>query len=190
MIDKPFASSGWLWDSANTLGVLTLAASLYLFLHVGSGKQARPHQLLSYGVVIAAIGHVLLMWIPDKTVWHYAAFDMPHYMWAGFIAFLGIIATLVLALPGSRRYWHNRYRHFKNWHYYLSIAIIGFSIWHIIGSGFYFDSPVEAWFVVIVAAIPAFLHRLDYTVSTSTPSATLIAAFGIAILWVALRQVL
>ena len=187
MIDMPLASAGWLWDTANALGIFVLAASLYLFLFVGSGRHSRAHQLISYGVIVAAIGHVFLLWIPDKTIWHYAALDMPHYMWAGYVALLGLIATVVLALPTKRRYWHNRYKHFKSWHYYLSIAIIAFSLWHIIGSGFYFGL-VEAWAITIFAILVGVLHRLSKSVSVSLSMFSATCTIFLVGAWIGIKQ--
>ena len=187
MINAPGASSGWLWDTANALGLLTLGFTLYLFLFIGSGRHSRTHQLVSYGVIFAAFAHVLFLWLPDKTIWHYAALDMPHYMWAGYVAFAGLVATVMLALPGTRRYWHERYRHFRHWHYYLSIAIVIFSLWHILGSGFYFDE-LEAWLMVGVSILIGTIHRLGLTLATPNMG-HLIGSLFIAALWVGIRLV-
>ena len=187
MIATPVASAGWLWDTANALGIFVLAASLYLFLFIGSGRHSRAHQLISYGVIVAALGHVLLIWVPDKTIWHYAALDMPHYMWAGYAALLSIVVTVILALPGKRRFWHSRYKHFRNWHYYLSIVIIVFSLWHIIGSGFYFEF-IEAWAISILAFLIAVIHRFNKSINASPGVFSGISTLVLIFSWIAFRQ--
>lgn len=187
MLDMPFASAGWLWESANALGILALATSLYLFLFIGSGRHGRAHQLVSYCLIASAVGHVLLLWVPDKTLWHYAALDMPHYMWAGFAGLACILATALLALPLTRRYWHERHRHFKFWHYWLSIAIIAFSLWHISGSGFYFNE-LEVWALIIVSIGVATANRLGRTTTQPVSRTHFFTIPSLLLLWIFLRQ--
>ena len=177
-----------LWDSANALGLVALAVSLYLFLFIGSGQHGRMHRILSYTIIACTIAHVLLLWIPDETVWHYLDTDMPDYMWGGLAALGALIATILLALPQFRRVWHSQYRHFKHWHYYLSLAIIFFSVWHITGSGFYF-SETESWCLAIFAGTFVLAHRSNLKVRTHLSNSMLAATVLVPLVWLTVRLI-
>jgi len=136
-------SGGWLWDTGNALGFVGFAGLLYLFVDVGKGRRQKFHQHLSYCVLTVVLAHVLWLWISDPTLWFYMPWHAPHYMLAGWLALTLIVATIWLALPGQRRFWHATHRLFQRWHYGLSIGVIAAAYWHSVGSGFYI-SPLEA----------------------------------------------
>ncbi len=146
------------------------------------------HRVLSYAIIVCTVAHVLLLWIPDQTVWHYLDTDMPDYMWVGLGALGALIATTFLALPQFRRYWHTRYKHFRNWHYYLSLAVIVLSVWHITGSGFYF-SVAESWCLAIFTGAFVLAHRSNVKVRPNLSNAMLAGTFLIPVVWLTARLI-
>lgn len=160
LIDAPLQSGGWLWDTSNAMGFLAFGGLLYLFLDVGSGRRQRVHQLVSYMVVASLVNHILLMLVPDPTLWRYVGLDAPVYMHMGLIAFGLCLAMIVLALPQRRRFWHLSYPQFQRWHYWLSVSVIIASGWHILGSGFYL-STLEAWLLAALVAATFAAHRMS-----------------------------
>tara|TARA_B100000953_G_C17916390_1_gene389305 strand:- start:36 stop:542 length:507 start_codon:yes stop_codon:yes gene_type:complete len=166
--------------------LLTFSGFLYLFGYIGGGSYGRNHKILSYAISLLAFAHILLLWIPDKTVWHYLDTDMPHYMWAGVGALACLIVTIILALPKTRSYWHERHRHFSSWHYCLSLAIVVLSFWHIAGSGFYF-SAVEAWVLAASCLFLLALHRAGIRVPPNLSPGAFVAVMLLPGFWLALR---
>ena len=88
-------------------------------------------------MIAGVLLHIGLVWIPDQTIWSYVAVSAPGYMWAGLGAMTALLALVALALPGSRRFWHERRSQFRRWHWGLAIALVALTIWHVVGSGFY-----------------------------------------------------
>ncbi len=143
LLEAPLRSGGWRWDTGNALGFVCLACLLYLFVDVGRGNRQKFHQQLSYLTLMVLLAHVLWLWASDPTLWFYMAWDGPHYMLAGWLALALMLATVILALPDQRRFWHPRYSSFQHWHYGLSMCVIAGAYWHSVGSGFYI-SRLEA----------------------------------------------
>jgi hypothetical protein len=146
------------------------------------------HRVISYTIIVCAVGHILLLWLPDKTIWHYLDTDMPHYMWVGLGAFGALLATIFLALPQFRRYWHTRYRQFRNWHYVLSLAIILLSVWHVIGSGFYF-SVSESWLLAVYAGAFVLMHKSNVKLNPDLSNSILAATLMIPVTWLIIRLI-
>lgn len=159
LIQHPTQSGEWLWDLANGLGYLAFAGMLYLFIEVGASRRFRIHQWISYGILALVIAHILILWVPDTTIWHYLAWNAPLYMWAGVAGALLVIAMIVLALPQLRRWWHLNHNQFQGWHYWLSLTCIVATFWHLAGSGFYL-SKLEAWLLGFGVAGLIVAHRL------------------------------
>ncbi len=151
LLVHPDQSGGWLWDVGNGLGYLAFAGLLYLFVDVGFGSRHRHHQWVGYVVLGAVFGHVLVLWLPDATLWHYTSIDAPWYMLVGLVAAGVLIAGLTVALPATRRYWHASHRAFRRWHYWLAMLILILTAAHILGSAFYL-ADVEKWLLVTLAA--------------------------------------
>ena len=152
LLHAPRLSGEWLWDLANTLGFLTFAGLLYLFLDVGRGRRQRLHQLFSYGVAVALVGHILLLWADDETLWYYMVWDGPHYMLGGWIAAVFMISMIILALPAGRRFWHLSYQQFQRWHYWLSLGVLLTAWWHMAGSGFYLSTAESGLYALLILA--------------------------------------
>ncbi len=186
LVQAPLASGELWWDIGNAFGFLAFAGLLYLFLDTGFGGRQRAHKLISYGTVALIGAHVLWLWVPDVTLWQYAAPDAPPYMLAGFAALVLVIAMILLALPALRRFWHTGHQNFKRWHYWLSLSAIGAAFWHIAGSGFYV-SRLEAWLLLAMIVTVAGLHHRSMV---PPPGSTLRQLWGlplIAALFVSLK---
>lgn len=136
MVEDPLVGGGWYWDTANALGLFCLALVYSLFFEPGRSDRQKIHQWISYMAIAALFGHIGLLLL-DATVWHYLGFDAPFYMWAGLAALGGLCATVVLALPQSRRFWHHDHRRFTRWHQAISWLSLVAVLWHVVGSGFY-----------------------------------------------------
>lgn len=171
---------------ANALGFLAFAGMLYLYIDVGASRRYRIHQWISYSILGFALVHIVLLWVPDTTIWHYLAWDAPHYMWAGVAAMLLLTAMILLALPQLRRWWHLNHSDFQGWHYWLSLACIVATLWHLAGSGFYL-SEVEA--VILGISITALVaaHRLSRLPAPRDSAKSLLGLPLLAILFVVLK---
>ena len=153
LLQAPLRSSGWLWDTGNAFGFVCFAGLLYLFLDVGKGSRQKFHQHVSYLTIMALLAHVLWLWISDATLWFYMTWDGPHYMLAGWLALVLMLAVAILALPNQRRFWHGSYQQFQKWHYRLSLCVITATYWHIIGSGFYISRLEAVLYGVCIALV-------------------------------------
>jgi len=142
-----------MWDIGNGLGLLSFAGLFYLFIEVGQGARQRVHQLISYGVAGCALLHVLWLWIPDATLWHYMLWDAPYYMLAGWLSLLALAGTILIALPGARRFWYAGFVSFRRWHYWLSLSVVVTAWWHMTGSGFYISATEAALYALLFAAL-------------------------------------
>ena len=179
LLQAPLQSAGWIWDTGNALGFVGFAGLLYLFLDVGRGARQRVHQQLSYAVALAVAGHVLWMWLPDETLWHYMTWDAPHYMLAGWLSLMTLTGMIIIALPGRRRFWHMSYQQFQNWHYWLSLGVICTSLWHMAGSGFYVSAVETMLYILLIVAVLA-LHRRKQTAAPSIGGAAILVPAGVA----------
>ncbi len=139
------------------------------------------HRYISYAAAGLIVAHVAILWLADTTVWTYVSLDAPWYMLAG-LAAVGLIATMIIiALPTRRRWWHPSHRTFQQWHYYISLAAIGATLWHIVGSGFYF-STLEAWLISILVVGLTIAHRFN---AIAQPDMTAMRLAGLALFPVA-----
>lgn len=178
LLQAPLQSAGWYWDSGNALGLLGFAGLLYLFIDVGFSRRQRIHQLTSYAVTVTLVAHIVWLWVPDPTIWHYVVWDGPSYMLAGCVALLLVLCVPILALPASRRKWHINHLQFKRWHYWLSVGAIMCSYWHMVGSGFYI-SNIEAVLLLLGTSAILCTHyfkALSATEITRTGYATILCA--------------
>ncbi len=187
MLHQPRMSAGWQWDTGNALGLLGFAGLLYLFLAVGSGRRQRLHQWTSYAVAAALAAHVLWLWIPDPTLWHYVSIQAPAYMWAGIAALLCVGATVWLALPAARRGWHRGYAAFQTWHYLLSLSAVVLALWHILGSGFYV-SALESYLYAALTILVLAAHRAGFSLPADLPPRHLWAGPGLALAFVVFKH--
>jgi hypothetical protein len=153
LLEAPLRSGGWRWDTGNAFGFACLACLLYLFLDVGKGSRQKIHQQLSYLTLIVLLAHVLWLWGSDPTLWFYMTWDSPNYMLAGWLALVLMLAAVITALPGQRRFWHLRYSSFQRWHYWLSLCIVAAAYWHSVGSGFYISRLEAALYGVSIALL-------------------------------------
>ncbi len=165
LIDAPLQSGGWRWDTGNVFGFVAFAGLLYLFIDVGRGARQKLHQHLSYGVFGVLLAHILWLWLSDKTLWFYMSWQGPHYMLAGWVAIVLLTAMVILALPATRRLWHINYTQFQRWHYWLSLAVIATSFWHMVGSGFYLSELEAVLYGLLILGV-AVAHQRQWLSGT------------------------
>lgn len=173
---EPRSSGGWVWDVGNAAGFLTFAGMLYLFLDIGLGRRNRVHQIISYGVAIALVGHVVWLLASDPTLWHYLAWDAAAYMWSGLAALVLVCATIILAMPNWRRLWGQSRTQFQTWHYWLSLGGIAGAFYHIVGSAFYLRGVVELVLYSLLCAAIFIIHRRP---TRPNPQASLLLLSGV-----------
>lgn len=188
-LQAPTTSGGLVWDSGNAAGFVALAFFVYLFIETGRGHRQRTHQLLSYSAVTALVIHILVLWVPDATIWTYFSYAAPNYMWAGLIATGCLTLIVVSSLPGSRRFWNKNYAAFKLIHVWLSAALVALSLWHMIGSGFYL-STIEGGLLVTMAIVIWFGQRRALWAKPSQSYAATWAVWLLPLAMVAIKFVI
>ena len=163
LLRDPGLSGGYAWDALNTLGWVAFGCMLYLFFETGGGPRTRIHQIISYVLLGGVLAHVGLHIVLDATLWHYLRWDAPLYMLSGTGALLVVIAIMVLALPAWRRRWGQSRTEFQQWHYWLSLTGIGLTAYHVLGTEFSIDGPVESAALLGVCLGTIAMHRARRT---------------------------
>ena len=151
-LTDPTLSGGVFWDIANAAGFLSLAFLLVLMLDAGAGKRQQIHKLISY-LALAGLSLHAGMLLTDSTVWHYLNFNAPTYMWAGLLATIAVAASILLALPRIRRFWHRDYAGFARVHQVVSIVAVIGAVWHVLGSGFYVSQLEGVFYLLLIAGL-------------------------------------
>lgn len=158
MVHQPDVNGALRWDVANALGYVCFALFLYLFVDVGSGPRQRPHQLMSYLAGATLLAHVLILWLPDPSLWSYLSWYAPAYMLAGIAAAVCVVLLIITSLPRWRRVLHARYPEFRRLHKVLSALLLGLCLWHMLGSGLYLNIFESICLAALSCAIAA--HQL------------------------------
>ena len=113
-------------------------------------------------------------------------------MWAGLLATVLSLFLILVALPSWRYRAHRQHRAFRHWHIGLAIAVAIAALYHIIGSGLYIRSWLQA---ILLAAIALGSFFGLSRVRVNPPSAPgvvpvfVIAAVLSALLFTALRGI-
>ncbi|MDA0824147.1 MAG: hypothetical protein O3C28_17255 [Proteobacteria bacterium] len=159
--------NGWWWDLLMAVGALAggliLSAGLVaprVWVHYGG--TARPlrsvlflHRDLSYVAVLLLMAHIFgLLWV-DWTLLEYLKLSAPTSMIAGLAA-----AVLVLVVVFSSIYrieLGTRYRNWRNWHVGFSISTVVLMTWHILDAGYFFNSPIKKFVLVVLTAGPSLI---------------------------------
>lgn len=186
LVSQPLAGGEIWWDLMNVAGFIGFGGLLALSLASGRSMDVRKHQVFSLIILAVITLHVLSMTLFESGVRSYLTLSAPHYMMAGIAGFGLLWLQNILALPADRNRVHASHRHFRLWHRILGGAVLGLCVWHIIGSGFYVNSRLEAGmlvlFVIVSAAVPTMT-------SSRLPSRWgLLAVIAVAACFVGIKQ--
>ena len=155
------------WELAQSLGLLAaLCALLLCVLPVRPRFPGTPplslrrHELLGWGMLLAALAHVGASLAFDRTVIEHLKLTAPLYEWAGICA---LLALLVLSVPAAgplrRRLW-SRHRNFQALHVAVSCALVALIAVHVVTTNRYLHGPrgVALWLLLSSAALLALLR--------------------------------
>jgi len=190
---RPMHGDGWYWEVGNGVGFLALALLLVLVLN-GRGGLGRSfhHRWLSIAVFIAVFTHSLWFLLGDSTTWEYLKWGAPHYMVAGLFSAALILIVTATSLVSLRNSSYTAYKPFRNWHRWLSIAILISALFHVIPSGFYIVHP---WQVILLTGLALVVYFLPTWLSVDTSfqrrntalvSAAVVTIYGLLRMGVAL----
>ncbi len=165
------------WEVAQALGVLAVGGCLFLCvrpvrprIHASSPLSLRTHELTGWLVLLAAVLHVLLLLLVDRTVIEHLKLTAPLYEWAGG---LGLLLLLLLTAPSTavirRRLW-SRHRNFQALHVAMTCLLVALVSVHVmttqryvhghLRTGLYLVLSAAALLALLRARVPAAaLHR-------------------------------
>lgn len=181
-LSAPTLSAGWVWDTGNALGFAAMAGLLFLSVPGGARLAPRQHELIAYGLVILVAAHVLWFLLLDGAVVQYLTTDAPAYMWSGIAAAILVIVLVLLALMPTRLSVHKTFGRFRRWHRAIAIVAILASAYHLIGSGLYLQSPMQAALLLLLCVLVIFGRRvLVQTARVKVPVFVAVTAASIVI---------
>jgi cytochrome b561 len=192
------AGAGITWDVLNGLGLtaLGLLAALHvetLRTRVAKQTPARSilatHTVLAYLAIAAIAIHAAGLLVADPISREYISFDAPMYMAAGYAAAVLLVWITVTSIGRTTTV---RPRRFRSLHGAGAMLVLGLSGWHVIGSGFYFDSVIAQSGVLaglaVCALAPAAIARRTQSLPAFGLSATTCALVAFIALFVLLRN--
>lgn len=140
--------AGTIWDLFNGAGLVALAFFLALQVETLRGSRARGasgagaiavHTHLAYLALGAVVIHAAGLLIADDVSWEYVTVRAPLYMVAG-LASIALLIWLTMTSTTNRRRALGAPSRFQSMHRLGSLALLALVAWHVIGSGYYFDS--------------------------------------------------
>ena len=140
------------WDAANALGFLALAGIFLLFIYAGrpggfppfSGRFfANLHRDLGYLALLFTLAHVVPLLVLEPLLLEHLKVTAPGYMLAGLAAALMTILLVITSITRLRRRLWRDYRLFRAVHGWIAVIIAALLSYHVLGSGYYLNHPVE-----------------------------------------------
>ena len=186
----PRLSGGLVWDAANALGFVALAAVLYLAVTTRGARDVPRHEWFAYGAIGLVLAHGFALLLADGAVAEYLKPGAPAYMWAGVGALVALMVSSLLAVLPARRERHRSYASFKVWHRVLGVAALAGAAWHVIGSGFYLSATAQIAALIVVClwvGAARELRLVPPVASVASPAVLLAASLAGAVVFVALR---
>lgn len=157
---QPLAGGGWWWDAGNAVGLMALAGLLYLAIPATGGRALRQHELLAYLVVALIVLHGLWLFAGDGAALAYIRPGAPLYMWAGVLALALLMVSSAWSVLPDRVRRYRSYPRFKAWHRTLGGLALAGAVYHVLASGFYFNSGWELAAVVALGIGAGFAREL------------------------------
>lgn len=147
------SSGGFAWDLLNGVGIAAVA----LLLQIGwaSSSPARQpgldlHAWASVLLVVLVLVHAVGLVVLDPILLEYLEPEAPLYMLVGLASGVGLLVLTITSWPGPRRRSYRNYRSFRSWHRW-SWGLLGLGVvWHVVGSGFYYDSALELGLLLVL----------------------------------------
>jgi hypothetical protein len=193
---------GFIWDLLNAIGFVALAACGALHVDapvrdagpMRSVRDAlRHHTALAWTALALVVVHAVGFVMYDPVLLEYLKPGAPAYMLAGLVA-LALLGVIVWSarLPRRRRLFSDA-RRFRLAHRALAAALVGLSVWHVAGSGFYLNHAVTIALLVAVAATwvaaPQWLRTILEQMSPPIGQRVAVTGLvGLAVLHSALRN--
>ncbi|MFK8049854.1 MAG: ferric reductase-like transmembrane domain-containing protein [Halioglobus sp.] len=159
-LTNPQLAGGWFWDLGNGLGFAAFAGMLYVAIIGSRPLGVRPHQSVSYTVLVMGAAHAFWFLLGDAAAVEYIRPGAPIYMWAGVASLILLCIVITVSLPPDRQRVHSSHSVFKYWHQLLSVSAIAAGAYHIVGSGFYLSSWYQALLLSLLALLTCFARPL------------------------------
>ena len=186
----PPVSGGWLWDIANGTGYAALAVLVYLFFQSGrSGESLAFHRRLGWCAVVVTLMHVIAFPVMDSISVEYLLPKAPAYMLAGIVGLVTLTVVVATSEFTVRPALFRRSRTFRRAHTALALLCLAGVLWHVVGSRFYVESPLQQGAVVLLLAVlPVFAitrtrrgasGRREANISTRTVMVLCVAATAV-----------
>ena len=139
------SSGGPQWDLLNGAGFA--ACALYIHLSWLSASPARQpmldaHADLALWICGFAVLHSGGLLVAEPTLLEYLEADAPPYMLAGVMALVMLLAITWASFPRARQRVWQSWPAFRSWHKWTWLLLLGAITWHVLGSGFYFDTTL------------------------------------------------
>ncbi len=164
-VSQPLAGGGWWWDAGNALGLVSLAGLLYLAIPVRGNRAPRPHELLAYAVVVLVVLHGVWLFAGDGAAIAYIRPGAPAYMWSGVLALALLMLSSAWSVLPDRMLRYRSYARFKIWHRALGVLALVAALYHVLASGFYVDSGVEATALIALSLMAGCARELRFAPS-------------------------
>lgn len=148
--------AGARWDLLNGAGFA--ACGLFVYLSWLSASPARQpgldaHSDLAVWICVFASVHALGLLVAEPTLLEYLEPGAPGYMLVGVLALLVLLALTAVSYPGPRRHVWRSWPAFRAWHRWLWLGLLVAIAWHVIGAGFYLDTPAAQLLGLAVLAL-------------------------------------
>ncbi|MEE4300341.1 MAG: hypothetical protein V2J24_12945 [Pseudomonadales bacterium] len=138
------AGAGARWNLLNGAGFA--ACGLFVGLSWLSASPARQpgldaHSDLALWICLFATIHALGLLAAEPTLLEYLGPGAPVYMLVGVLALLVLLALTAASYPGPRQRVWRSWPAFRAWHRWLWLGLLLAIAWHVLGAGFYLDTP-------------------------------------------------
>jgi hypothetical protein len=139
------------WDWANSLGYLSLAICMFLFIYRGRTRAfpafsprffANLHRELGYIALYLLFAHVGILLLTEPLLLEHLKPTAPLHMLTGLFAFILILVLVISSIPTARRRLWPDYHVFRHTHAVMAVSIFALTAYHVLGSGFYLN---ERW---------------------------------------------
>lgn len=110
------------------------------------------HRYLSYALTALIAVHIAGLLVIEPRVIEYLKLSAPWSMLSGLLGTVLVAVLLVTSIARERL--GIRYGTWRRWHAGMSAAAMGLILFHLLGSGYYFDSAPRLFALTLVVAMP------------------------------------
>ncbi|MDP6375450.1 MAG: ferric reductase-like transmembrane domain-containing protein [Pseudomonadales bacterium] len=165
-------AGGWLWDTGNGLGFAAIAILLGLGLDHGRGRAYDRHRAFGWAAFSLASMHTVYFLIADPLVIEYLKLSAPVPMLAGLTALAALLGVVLTSGHGVRRALYPSGA-FRKEHWWLSAIVAATAGWHVVGSGFYYDTWLGAGtFIALLIVLTIWPRTASEPIEASSATRT------------------